>query len=234
MIEKTANTGFTVQRFMPRVLGLSGTALLVYAAIYSFSIKGGECFASVDYLADCTGASPTSVKRAIKKLREDNYIFKCGESEYRTVCYMANMRLAHEAKRMLESGEVSDELLLKIQNDTAPEDRNDALTVSKCYGEGFKMAHNNKEINKYTSTTAATGRERLIDKVEAPLFLYLGEEELVMLTMEQYQSLFDLLGEELLNHYIMRVQAYLMNYPSRTINSHYRTILKWVKEDTAL
>ena len=96
------------------------------------------------------------------------------------------------------------------------------------------MSYNNKDINKYTSSTAATGAGRLIDGVEPPLFLYLGEEELVMLTLEQHQSLFDLLGEELLNYYIMRVQAYLLNYPSRTLGSHYRTILKWVKEDTAL
>ena len=68
--------GFLViQKWMLTDLNLKSTELMVYAIIYGFSQDGqGECWASLDYFQLWTGASRSSIIRAINSLEEKGFI----------------------------------------------------------------------------------------------------------------------------------------------------------------
>lgn len=66
-----------IQGWMAHELGLSGTELIVYATIYSYSRDGsGEFKGSLSYLADISGASRSTVQRALKSLCDKGLIRK--------------------------------------------------------------------------------------------------------------------------------------------------------------
>ncbi len=62
--------GVWVSQFMVNELKLSGTPLLVYALIYSFTNAGEEYWGSRDYLAQRAGCSVSAVDRALRKLEK--------------------------------------------------------------------------------------------------------------------------------------------------------------------
>lgn len=68
--------GFLViQKWMLTDLNLKSTELMVYAIIYGFSQDSqGECWASLDYFQLWTGASRSSIIRAINSLEEKGLI----------------------------------------------------------------------------------------------------------------------------------------------------------------
>ena len=68
--------GFLViQKWMLTDLKLKSTELMVYAVIYGFSQDSqGECWASLDYFQLWTGASRSSIIRAINSLEEKGLI----------------------------------------------------------------------------------------------------------------------------------------------------------------
>lgn len=96
--------GFAVRNFMRQELGLSGTALFVYALIYSFTAYGsGKFWGSRSYIAERVGVSLSSVDRALKKLLALGLITKLSDRHlcFKTSVYAANLELigAPEPKR---------------------------------------------------------------------------------------------------------------------------------------
>ena len=140
------NTFFTIHRFMTAALGLSGNALLVYAAIYSFGAKRTEFYASVGYLAEITGSSASSVKNALRKLCERNLIAKHSASEYQTNAYAINMKIADKALATTEQAIQCDERLQEIADGTISEDKNNLSPGQKLAEGESKSGYNNKEI----------------------------------------------------------------------------------------
>ena len=89
--------------------------------------------------------------------------------------------------------------------------------------------YNNKEIIK-TTTTSSTESEA----IEDPFFIYPGEEELAMMTMDQHIDLVNRLGREVVNYYIKRLEGSLIKCPGLYLKNHYKTILAWAREDAEL
>lgn len=68
---------YVIHGWMLNHLKLSGNELVIYAIIYGFSQDGSSEFSgSIDYLAQWTGISRSTVIRALKKLVENGYIIK--------------------------------------------------------------------------------------------------------------------------------------------------------------
>lgn len=69
---------FMIHSFMVDELELSGTRLLIYAIIYSFTVgREGLYYGTQDYLSEMGGMSLSSVKRVLSYLTEKGYIEKC-------------------------------------------------------------------------------------------------------------------------------------------------------------
>jgi hypothetical protein len=63
--------------WMINKLGLSGTALIIYAVIFGFSQDGKSCFrGSIAYLAACAGVSDRAVQKILQQLIKKGFIEK--------------------------------------------------------------------------------------------------------------------------------------------------------------
>ena len=69
------NAKYVIHGFMFKKLGLSGTELITFSIIYSFTYGGvGFFFGTQQYISELGGISQSSVKRAVKKLLARGYI----------------------------------------------------------------------------------------------------------------------------------------------------------------
>lgn len=97
--------GFMVRRFHTEVLGLRGSELIVFALLYSFSqanLGKGIFSGSCSYIAEATGLSLSTVRRALTELARKKLIVQ-GSHFYgfgkRTVAWRANIDLCEQMKR---------------------------------------------------------------------------------------------------------------------------------------
>lgn len=187
----------------------------MYALIYSFSRGGNECRGSLGYIAERVGAGEASVKRALKLLTDRNLIIKQSDPQFRTKIYKANLAVA-----IGKDAELS-------QIDPPGTDLVGDIDLAF---EESKMSYNNKEIIKTTTSTTTKASQENEDLA----FLQFGYEKLVWLTMKQYLDLKNKLGKETLDYYIMRVQDTLICRPDICLKNHYKTILKWAREDAGI
>lgn len=82
---------YTIYDFMIDQLGLTGSALLVYAVIYSHCLQYGSYTQGIVYLSKMTGSSERSVQLNLKKLENDELIFKSDQrDDLRRYKYFAN------------------------------------------------------------------------------------------------------------------------------------------------
>lgn len=119
--EKMENNYYVIYDFMVERMKLKGADLLVYALIYSFTVRGGQCYGSMNYIAERVGASRTSVYRALKELVARNFIIKGNLDITDKITYVANL---------------------------GSEFRSETGGVSECNRGSSKMTPNNKIINK--------------------------------------------------------------------------------------
>lgn len=200
--------------FMIGDLGLSGVSLLVFALIYSFTRSENECYGSQEYISNRVGSSITSVKNALKILLDRNLIIKRSDNRLRTKIYVVNLSFLKE------------NVFERAENDRSETDREEGKNVTV---KQTNFDYNNKEIIK-TTTTSSTESEA----IEDPFFIYPGEEELAMMTMDQHIDLVNRLGREVVNYYIKRLEGSLIKCPGLYLKNHYKTILAWAREDAEL
>ena len=211
-IEQNKKTGYALYDFMTRDLGLSGVALRVYALIYSFTAAGGDCHGSIEYIAERTQSSRTSVKRALQILVAKGFAKKEQALSNQPGIYTALVG------PQVQNGPANDEM--QVQNNP--------LTGSKWTGRRSKMDPNNKDNNKednkdnYLPTNNCYRDElRTIE---------IGERS-VKLTFHQYASLIRALGVQPTIDYIRKLDRQITAHPERTYPNHYKTIVTWARED---
>ena len=206
--------GFIIYDFMVDKLCLTGVPLLVFALIYSFTAAESNCYGSIDYMANRVGASSSAVKRALKLLIDRELIIKNSDKNYRTKIYIVNLVT-----------------LMGVDEKSSQIDPpgTDMVTESELTYAGFNLDYNNKEIINTTKTTTTEHRRE-----NDPYFYTFGCEQLVLLTINQYDDLNKRLGEDTANHYIARLDGYIFTHRNVFVKNHYKTILKWAREDAEL
>ena len=215
-----ADSGFVVHTFMIDELGLSGYALLAYALIYSFEKSGLTYYGTREYLADRIGCSLASVKRSLKMLLSANLITKVYEKGSRTPIYTIN-NLDEKDENNKNDG-------IKMTVDFEPP------RGSFCTPEGLILDPKNKEIINNTSSSTSSKSAYAQGRNSSISFLKYGVEGLVTMTEGQYDALCDALGKEIAESYIGRLETYLISNPAVCLKNHYRTLLKWAREDAKI
>lgn len=89
-------SSYTVIGWMVNELQLSGTELVVYAIIYGYSQDGQSKYTgSLSDLVEFTGTSTSTIRRALKKLVEKNYLIKHERyvNNVKRVDYSANLKI---------------------------------------------------------------------------------------------------------------------------------------------
>jgi len=243
--------GFMVYDFMTEDLGLKGISLTVYALIFSFSKDGiGKCKASRKYIAKQVGSSVSSVTRATADLIEKGLIKELGSTEVsQTKIYIADLS---KLNKKLDS------FYLTRFSDT---DENGDAPEAKCEEAATKMQPNKKEDNETINTSSSSNActrskygnglpfsEDIMSATEQMEIYYcrhltrkkvkynllsFGKDGGVSLTKDQYIALRELVEYDTLYSYFRRLEAYIDRLPKeeKGIFSHYRTLLRWIKED---
>ena len=257
--EILAATHFTVHDFMRTELGLKGAELSVFALIYAFTRDGVNTFwGSQAYIANVTGYSTRTVRRALGRLTELGLLrkFQRFGTHYSVVGmdFFMGKNVRSDGKDVLpyEHG---------AGGQNVPRDR------TKCPLAEDKMSDNNKDDNKEiintsspSSSKARTARERkksndseekdvgivtrkpsaLIKSAKEPEmpperydFVKLDPDGLVVMTREQADHIRSLVGEEMLHLYAVKIYGLIFEN-NKVPHSPYRTILKWIRADLSV
>ena len=222
-IEQNKKTGYALYDFMTRDLGLSGVALRVYALIYSFTAAGGDCHGSIEYIAERTQSSRTSVKRALQILVTNDFVKKEQTLSNQPCIYTALVG------PQVQNGPANDET--QVQNGPANDEtqvQNDPLTGSKWTGRRSKMDPNNKDNNKEDNKDNYLPTNNCYRDELRPIEIGNGT---VRLTFHQYASLIRAIGVQPTIDYIRKLDRQITAHPERTYPNHYKTIVTWARED---
>ena len=249
--------GVPVRDFMRTTLSLSGTALYVYALIYSFTAYGsGYFWGTRAYIANRVGVSLSSVDRALRKLTNGGFIIKALDRHLRftTSVYMANLDIL--------GGEISENILDTASEAQIPEEeqiykeappekshsdtdraKNDALygtihEIEEALQEKWRsMSERGRELlsARPPNTVGFVNicKERLSD-IERNKPIDYGDTVEIYMTKNQYEYLVRRFGDMAVRNYIMRLEDYIMKYPRRTIRGHFATLHRWLCEDMTI
>jgi len=87
---------------MTRELGLRGSALIIYAIIYSFSADGkGTFFGSREALAEFAGVSVSTTGKMLKELLKDEFIYAVEGKNFEHKEYKVNLNKIKNGSRIL-------------------------------------------------------------------------------------------------------------------------------------
>ena len=255
--------GYPVRDFMRTRLGLSGTALLIYAMIYCFTAYGsGSFWGSRAYIAERVGVSLSSVDRALKRLLLSGYIIKSDDRHlsFKTSVYIANLGILRgcaEAQKAPEETRAPGENPKASEKGERTEKEIAATEIKDINMPGAKEINTPvaKEINmpliKEKRPHLQECRELLKGRVpNAKEFLNAVLEKYrksqldcaknygtwteIILTPRQFDYLTGRWGDDAVCHYIDKLEYYIINNPNRNVRGYFATLNRWLDEDMSI
>lgn len=237
-------------------LGIKGSALVVYAALYSFSMGDrGLYHGSQGYLAESVGVSVRTVQNALKKLFLLSLIerYETDDGRYKGIrCVDFGEKKASLPITKKSSTEASEDC--GKQTSELPE-----AMVSQIKRVDELCAGVREKINKLNAERQAREESRplifvpedaspqerntirMMQKYEKRgdnrRFLEFGKAGSLRMTEPQYKRLMDLLPTEELMPYFVRFETMLKDNEKsgkKSPHSHYKTLKKWIEEDLSL
>lgn len=205
---------YVIHGWMLNQLDLKGVQLQIYAIIYGFSqCEDVEFTGSLSYLCDFTGTSKPTVIKALNDLQEKGLIFKREEKINGVQFNRYSITLP----------------LVKNFNRGSKET---LIGLSKNFNGGSKETLPN---NIYNNINIKKEREATdVAKLSTPQSkLIFGEFQNVQLTQAELYKLNKRWGTEQVESEIENLSIYLENNPKKKYNSHYATLLNWLKRDYA-
>ena len=203
---------YVIHGWMLNQLNLKGIQLQVYAIIYGFSqCEDVEFTGSLSYLCDFTGVSKPTMIKALNDLQEKNLIFKREEKINGVQFNRYSVTLP----------------LVKKFNEGSKET---LMGLSKNFNGGSKETlpnniYNNINIKKEREATKVVTLSPPKNK------LTFGEFQNINLTKDELDKLNKRWGTEQVESEIENLSIYLENNPKKKYNSHYATLLNWLKRD---
>lgn len=209
------NLSFCCYGFMREELGLSGTELLLYALIHSFTKgKDGLCYSSRAKLADIVGVSERTVFRMINSLKEKGCIEIFSEDGVKGI-------------RALRT-EPEKENSVKVNSEKSRDESRAARSIAqRLVPPPHELDDTDESIFDYLCDESDYDYKR--PKYE---FYSARSDSLVYMTPEQYSILLDLVGADVLGIYIRKLDKLKEDKGYQTFNP-YKTIRKWILEDVA-
>ena len=202
------NASYMIHSFMLENLGLRGSELTIFAIIHSFS-KGekGLYYGTNQFLAEASGLSISTVKRALLRLLSKGYIEELTSREHR--CYRCTEAV----------------MAPRVDAEELPYADTEPMPSNKAEEELPSI----NEINE----RGLDVRELLADPNVCPTYAYhaVSSEGLVEMTAEQYKRLSELVSADRLAAYIRRLELLMKNNGYRTYSA-YKTIRKWALSDS--
>lgn len=205
---------YVIHGWMLNQLNLKGVQLQIYAIVYGFSqCEDVEFTGSLSYLCEFTGTSKPTVIKALNDLQEKGLIFKREEKINGVQFNRYSITLP----------------LVKNFNGGSKET---LMGLSKNFNGGSKETlpnniYNNINIKREGEATDVAKLSPSEDKI------IFGEFANVQLTQVELDKLNKRWSTAQVESEIENLSIYLENNPKKKYNSHYATLLNWLKRDYA-
>ena len=242
-----------IEDFMQEELKLRGTALLVYAVIYSFCKLTGKFYASVAYLATRCRASERCVQYALRKLCSLGYLEAAGKHEmFDTNVYVCTAGAARNAKCEMQNAkseccdtrsetenDVTRGVLCEENKSAAPVRSGQPMERERDAEFGIRNEESGIRNEKFGIGNAEfgmRGEEYAAEDEPYPesTFGCYGLEGAVNLTERQYDYLSGWVGELIAENYILHLESYILEHPTFRSHSHFKTIKRWLLQDMGM
>lgn len=203
---------YVIHGWMLNQLNLKGVQLQIYAIVYGFSqCEDVEFTGSLSYLCEFTGTSKPTVIKALNDLQEKGLISKREEKINGVQFNRYSITLP----------------LVKNFNRGSKET---LMGLSKNFNGGSKETlpnniYNNINIKREGEATDVATLSPSEDKI------IFGEFANVKLTHEELDKLNKRWSTAQVESEIENLSIYLENNPKKKYNSHYATLLNWLKRD---
>ena len=190
----------------PKKMNLSGLELQLFAIIYGFCQNQplNGYYASSNYLAEFTGATPRGVRKALDSLIKKGYIIREEQEKYQTYKYIAIVPDFEELSSKEEGNNVPSEEL-----SSASEELSSTNNI---------LNNNNNNISKKQT------------KKEGGSVLLFSDCPNVKLTVSELIYLNRYYGQKLVEKYINKLNLHIAK-TGRDYRSHLDVIEKWICED---
>ena len=261
MDKLTGKTEYHIHRFMYG-LGIKGSALILYAALYSFSLgERGLYHGSQKYLAESIGVSVRTVQNALTRLFSLGLIerYETPDGRYKGIrCIEPKPEQRRQSQPSIDnkeaiakSSDAKSETREEMGRGLSEEVQNQIDRVDDiCARVQEKIRELNAEKEKRRASAVeipedASPQERntirMMNKYEKlgdnRRFLEFGKSGSLRMTEPQYKRLLDLLPTEELMPYFVRFETMLKDNEKsgkKPPHSHYKTLKKWIEEDLSL
>ena len=189
----------------PKKMNLSGLELQLFAIIYGFCQNQplNGYYASSNYLAEFTGATPRGVRKALDSLIKKGYIIREEQEKYQTYKYIAIVPDFEELSSKEEGNNVPSEEL---------------SSASEELSSTNNILNNNNNISKKQT------------KKEGGSVLLFSDCPNVKLTVSELIYLNRYYGQKLVEKYIDKLNLHIAK-TGRDYRSHLDVIEKWICED---
>ena len=255
MKETAVKTEYHIHRFMYD-LGIKNSALAVYAALYSFTIgERGLFHGSQKYLADSLSISVRTLQTVLKNLLSLGLIEKYSTEDGRYTGVRCVSLIEVEKRKKAEKEQLSRpseaqqsfaaELKKRVDERKAEEER-EKENKKKSLDEHLRRvdelcARIDSKLHGRNMPDHEKNTFLMMSKYEKPgdnrRFLSFGKSGGVIMTEPQYRRLLELLPTEELMPYFVKLELMLdenVKTGKKPPHSHYKTIKKWIEEDTAV
>ena len=218
----------------PKKMNLSGLELQLFAIIFGFcqSQPLNGYFASTNYLAEFTGATPRGVRKALDGLIDKGYIIREEQEKYHTYKYIALVPDFDEAEKHQKNAENHSEQNSEREGNNVPNEELSSVSeelssqheeLSSADGEHSSTNNIYKNIDDNISKqpTKKEGRDIVV----------LSDCPHIKLTVSELIYLNRFYDRIIVTKYIEKLELYLAR-TGKEYKSHLDVIEKWIREDS--
>lgn len=214
----------------PNKMNLSGLKLQLFAIIYGFcqAQPMNGYYASNNYLAEFTGATPRGVRKALDELIEKGYIIRTPQEEYATYKYVAIVpdfdEKEEEQRSKTDGNNVPNEELSSPSRElSSPSKELSSSSKELSSADGEQSSTNNiiKDNNNISKKPTKKEGGSVCSFADAPN---------VRITFSELLYLNRYYGQNLVTKYIQKLELYLQR-TGKEYKSHLDVIEKWICED---
>ena len=204
----------------PKKMNLSGLELQLFAIIFGFcqSQPLNGYFASTNYLAEFTGATPRGVRKALDGLIDKGYIIREEQEKYHTYKYIALVPDFDEAEKHQKNAENYSEQNSEREGNNVP---NEELSSADGEHSSTNNIYKNIDNNISKQPTKKEGRDIVV----------LSDCPHIKLTVSELIYLNRFYDRIIVTKYIEKLELYLAR-TGKEYKSHLDVIEKWIREDS--
>lgn len=223
----------------PKKMNLSGLELQLFAIIFGFcqSQPLNGYFASTNYLAEFTGATPRGVRKALDGLIDKGYIIRVEQEQYHTYKYIAMVPDFDEAEKHQKNAENNSEQNSEREGNNVPNEELSSVS-EELSSQGQELSSQHEELSSADGEHSSTNNilnninisNNKTNKKRRQSAFSLADCPHVDLSFSEIYYLTRYYGTEITKKYLERFEKHLVK-SGKHYDWHLDVIEKWILDD---